>query len=401
MFFPMSSVIAHVSHPLEVAKVLRARGHEIVFAGQRKDMKRSRFRVVEEEGFRIVHADEPNFDYIWDALMKWNVWALHIEFSRPWRWAPVEAIMESQIRAIKDEQPDVVIGAGTITMSNVAYAMKLPALNLHNAYLIDRILSRPYFRYWWMGYDRFHFAGPRGRVYKRCGVKPARAVDVYRSAPLLSPDLPGLYRTGRYLHNVRQVGPILFDFPAPLPEWFDELEDGTPNVYVTMGSTGRFDSFLRKSFAQFAAMPYRFVVTTAGQIAEDTMRNAPANFRFTKYAPGARILPHCAAMIFHGGNGSMYQALAAGVPMLSIPTHYEQEMNTKIAVRAGFCKRLPPRKAGTDALSRALREVLETDRYRAAAMRIAERVRSTNGAANAADICEQIAEAGVPAGAGL
>ena len=87
--------------------------------------------------------------------------------------------------------------------------------------------------------------------------------------------------------------------------------------------------------------------------------------------------------------------------MLAIPTHYEQEMNTRTAVRAGFCKRLSPRKAGTDALSSALRDVLETDGYRAAAMAYAERVRTTNGAVTAANICEQIAEAGVPTGAGL
>ncbi|MBM3290223.1 MAG: hypothetical protein FJY92_08740, partial [Candidatus Hydrogenedentes bacterium] len=337
----------------------------------------------------------------WDALMKWGALALYIEFGRPARFAPLDVIMESQIRAIEQEQPDMVIGAGTLTMSSVAYTLGLPALNIHNAYMIDFILKRPYFRYWWHLYDIFHFYLRRRRVYKRHGVKPKRAIAVYRSIPMLSPDLPGLYETCRYFHNARQIRPILFDYPAPLPEWFGELDDGTPNVYITMGSTGRFDSFLRGAFDQLARLPYRFVVTTAGQIGDGTMRSAPANFRFAKYAPGAQLLRHCSAMVFHGGNGSMYQALAEGVPMLAIPTHYEQEMNTYHAGRAGFCKRLSPRKSGSPALARAVRELVETDTYRAAAQRYAGQVRATNGAVNAADICEQVAEAGVPAGAGL
>ena len=402
MFFPMGSVIAHVSHATETAKVLRARGHEVVFAGElAAGARRSRLHVAEQEGFRVVHADEPDFDYIWDALMKWGAAALYVEFGRPNRWAPLDRIMESQIRAIEDEAPDMVVGAGALTMSNVAYTLGLPALNIHNAYIIDFILSRPYFRYWWMGYDRFHFKAVRRRVYRKHGVKPVRATDLYRSVPLLSPDLPGLYATCAYLHNVRQVGPILFDFPAPLPEWYGELDDGTPNVYITMGSTGRFDSFLRKAFGELGRLPYRFIVTTAGQVGDDTVESAPANFRFATYAPGAQLLRRCSAMVFHGGNGSMYQALAEGVPMLAIPTHFEQEMNTRNAVRAGFCKRLSPRKAGAPALARAVRDLIENGSCRDAARRYAERVRSTNGAVNTADICEQTADAGIPAGSGL
>jgi len=401
MFFPMSSVLAHVSHALEVARVLRSRGHDVVIAGSHGNGGRSRLNLVEQDGFRVVDADEPDFDHVWNALLKWRFLGLYIEFSRPQRWAPFETIMESQIRAIKDEQPDVVIGTGALTMSNAAYAAGVPALNIHNAYMINFVFSHLYFRYWWLWYDWKFLSGQRQRVYKRYGVKPVRATDPYRSVPLLSPDLPGLYETCPYFHNVQQIGPILFDFPAPLPEWFGELDDGTPNVYVTMGSTGRFDSFLKNAFQHLARLPYRFIVTTAGQIAEETMRLAPANFRFAKYAPGAELLRHCSALVFHGGNGSMYQALAAGVPMLAIPTHYEQVLNSNIGIRAGFCKRLPARKAGTPALARAIQDVIENGAYRNAATRLAETVRNTNGAVKAADLCERAAEAGVPAGAVL
>lgn len=401
MFFPMSSVLAHVSHALETAKVLRARGHDVVFAGSTKENSRSRWSVVEREGFRVVEAGEPDFEYLWDALLKWGYLGLYIEFSRPKKWMPFGPIMESQVRAIKDEQPDVVIGAGALTMTSSAYAAGVPSLNIHNAYLIDFVLRHLYFRYWWLWYDWKFLAPQRLPVYKRYGKKPVRAMDLYRSVPLLSPDLPGLYETCAYFSNARQIGPILFDFPAPLPEWFGELDDGTPNVYITMGSTGRMDSFLRQAYEHLAKLPYRFVVTTAGQATEETVRMAPQNFRFAKYAPGAELLRHCAGLVFHGGNGSMYQALAAGVPMLAIPTHYEQVLNSNFAVRGGFCARLRMRKARTPALACAIRDIVEDPKYREAARRMQDIVRITNGATAAADACEHAAEAGVPTGSDL
>ncbi len=391
MFFPMTSVIAHSSHALETAKVLRARGHDVVFAGRLADQGRSRTHMIEDNGFRIVHAEEPNFEYIWDAILKWGFAGMYIEFSRPRKWADFDAIMESQIRAIKDEQPDAVIGCGALTISNAAYVAGVPALNIHNAYMVDFVLRHAYFRYWWHWYDWNFLAPQRRAVYKRHGVKPVRAIDLYRGAPLLSPDIPGLYETSRYFHNAKQIGPILFDFPAPLPEWFGELDDGTPNIYITMGSTGSFDSFLKRSYRALSTLPYRFIVTTAGQVSDDTLRNSPKNFRFTKYAPGAELLRHCAAMIFHGGNGSMYQALAAGVPMLAIPTHVEQVLNSRIAARAGFCKWILKQRATTAGFAGVVRDIVENNRYRDAARKYADEVRTMNGAVNAADECERIA----------
>jgi len=106
-------------------------------------------------------------------------------------------------------------------------------------------------------------------------------------------------------------------------------------------------------------------------------------------------------MVFHGGNGSMYQALSAGVPMVAVPTHFEQTLNTRIAVRNGFCIKLSQAAACTPRLAQAIRELAENPSYTEAARRLAPRVRSMDGSACAADLIERVAAEAIPAGAAL
>jgi MGT family glycosyltransferase len=195
------------------------------------------------------------------------------------------------------------------------------------------------------------------------------------------------------------TGPILFDYPAPMPEWIDELDDGTPNVYITMGSTGVVYDAVRASFEALAKLPYRFIVTTGGQVNRDAFGDIPRNFRVTAFAPGNAILARARALVFHGGNGSMYQALQHGVPMLAIPTHNEQRINARIAERHGFCRLLEFRRAQNGELRDAIVSVVENESSRSAAQRMAESVRASNGAATTAERIERIAREGKPAGA--
>ena len=92
-----------------------------------------------------------------------------------------------------------------------------------------------------------------------------------------------------------------------------------------MDRPGLLDPLLQRSYPALAKTSYRFIVTTSGQVSEATMVAAPPNFRFARHAPGSKLLERSAALVFHGGNGTMYQALAAGVPMLALPSHLEQD----------------------------------------------------------------------------
>src|SRR5262249_55701895 len=53
----------------------------------------------------------------------------------------------------------------------------------------------------------------------------------------------------------------------------------------------------------------------------------PANIQIARYIPQSAVLPHCAAVVSHGGSGSVTGALAHGLPMVVIPMGADQPLN--------------------------------------------------------------------------
>ncbi|MCC6489183.1 MAG: hypothetical protein IT364_16910 [Candidatus Hydrogenedentes bacterium] len=401
VFFPLGYVLAHISRCLEIGKELRARGHEVVFAGDDSSHPRSRLHLAKEAGFRLERVREPFHPYGWDRFVRHGWTASAVDLIRLGNWVPLQGIIEDQVELMRKEKPDLVVGDASISVSTAAYIARTPAACIMNAYASHFLSPQSPFHLIIPWYDRFLLAPKRKGAYEKFGVKPLDALSLLRSIPLISPDLPELYDPPSYFPHYHTVGPIWAEHPGPLPDWIGELEDGTPNVYVTMGSTGLLDAFLRRTFPVLGKAPYRFIVTTGGQASEETVRSAPANFRITRYAPGTEILKRSQALIFHGGNGTMYQALLAGVPMISLPSHLEQDVITRIAVSKGFCIRMKARRVSPQRLLENLKEVAENPSYREAARRFSEPIRAANGVARAADVLEQWAREGKPAGCGL
>ena len=97
----------------------------------------------------------------------------------------------------------------------------------------------------------------------------------------------------------------------------------------------------------------------------------------------------------------MYQGLAHGLPMLALPATLEQAINAGVCVARGFALKMRPRRVKGEALAANLRRLLANGRYREAAQSYIDPVRNARGAERAADILEQTAREGKPAGAVL
>ncbi len=399
VIFPLSWVMAHVGRTVEIAKVLRARGHEVVFAGEDGEHPKSRLGHAAAAGFPVVHVREPAWHWAWERFHERGGAVGLYDFCTSQRWAPLDEIVEDIIRVCREQQPDMIIGDSSVGVSTAGHILKLPAAGVMNAYNSFFFKPWSFWKFFLQNWDRFRFAPYRKRVYRNHGVPYVNAIELLRTIPLLSPDLPAFHQPGVDHPNWVAVGPILSEPPCDLPEWFGELNDGTPNVYITMGSTGLLEPLLRRCYDALGKAPYRFVVTTAGQVSEEGMALAPGNFRFARYAPGSRILEHCAAMVFHGGNGTLYQALAAGVPMVALPSHLEQKACLRIPLREGFVIQRKARKITGDQLVAAIDEVVNTPSYRDRAQRHGADVREARGAEKAADIILNTVRNGVPVGA--
>ena len=89
-----------------------------------------------------------------------------------------------------------------------------------------------------------------------------------------------------------------------------------------------------------------------------------------QYIPQEQLLPHCAAVVTHGGAGSMLGALAFGLPLLIVPQGADHFYNADRAVAAGAACKLMPERLTADSARDAVRMLLHDDTFRDAAQRI-------------------------------
>jgi MGT family glycosyltransferase len=170
--------------------------------------------------------------------------------------------------------------------------------------------------------------------------------------------------------NVCYVGPQLDDGVSAA--WDDPWAgaDDHPLVLVSLSSTVmRQEGLLQRTAEALGRLPVHAVVTT-GPAVDPAAISAPQNVSVRRWARHADVLPHCSAVVTHGGHGTVIKGLAAAVPLVVVPLGREQPGNAARVVHAGAGVRVA-KNAGTAALQAAIAQVLDDHRYRAAARRMA------------------------------
>ena len=136
---------------------------------------------------------------------------------------------------------------------------------------------------------------------------------------------------------------------------------------------------------------------TTGPAVDPAVISAPDNVTVTRWARHADVLPHCSAVITHGGHGTVMKALIAGVPLVLVPLGRDQPDNAGRVVHAGAGIRLR-KNASARALQTAIGRVVDDSRYRAAARHMAARLASERDDNRVVDELEQVAARGPATG---
>jgi UDP:flavonoid glycosyltransferase YjiC (YdhE family) len=158
-----------------------------------------------------------------------------------------------------------------------------------------------------------------------------------------------------------QINKTMQDFEDFIADRLPGIRHGMPLVYVTMGSSGTTELFL-KVFEALIGKPYRVAVTSGSQFENQILGRAlagrihefpklsrfiknntlelPTNFFIIPLYPGSLICEQAQMEINHGGSGSVYQAIERGIPMIMIATHADQEWCAEMAIENGFGVRL-------------------------------------------------------------
>ncbi|MFD4743065.1 activator-dependent family glycosyltransferase [Streptomyces virginiae] len=113
-----------------------------------------------------------------------------------------------------------------------------------------------------------------------------------------------------------------YNGPSAIPDWLRE-PPARPRVCLTLGRSfreivGGDRASVRALLDAVGDLDVEVVATlTAGQL--DTLTDVPGNVRVVDFVPLDILLPSCAAIVHHGGSGTVATALAHGVPQIMLP----------------------------------------------------------------------------------
>jgi UDP:flavonoid glycosyltransferase YjiC (YdhE family) len=262
----------------------------------------------------------------------------------------LERYVADERRVLEQVKPDVVIGDFRLSL-----AVSAPLAKVHCASLINAYWSPYAVRESWpvpdhpivrlVGVERAekyfpqalpkvfgHFAAPLDSVRRRHGL-PAFASLAHQLCfgdSVLYPDIAELCPLEAAPSSHHFLGAVDWSPRATLPETLASSAD-LPLVYVTLGSSGDV-AVLPTVLEGLDGLPIRCALATAGRV---TPSRVPSNVLLADYLPGALVARRSRFVITNGGSSTGYQALAAGVPVLGIPSNLDQYLAMQAITRAG------------------------------------------------------------------
>ncbi len=224
---------------------------------------------------------------------------------------------------------------------------------------LPRWAPRPLGRLYWRLLDLgggLALGGALNGLRAELGLEPVRRVFRWWVSPDLAIGLfPGWYAPPQpdWPAQLRVAGFPMFEGLAggpPVAEALSFCRAGDPPVVFTFG-TGMMhaaDLFRESAEACLAAGVRGVLLTRQPDQLPDAL---PDSIRHFEYVPLRQLLPHCAAIVHHGGIGTVSKALASGVPQLIIPHAWDQLDNAQRVVRLGAGRVLRRGRARADRLA--------------------------------------------------
>ena len=149
-----------------------------------------------------------------------------------------------------------------------------------------------------------------------------------------------------------------------------------PFLYVTLGTIFNTESgdLLPRILAGVCALGLDVVVTVGRTLDPAALGPQPDHVHIARHVPMPRLLPHCAAVVAHGGSGTVIGALAHGLPLVCVPLGADQPLNADRCAALGAGVALDALAASPEDFRLAAGAVLEQASYREAAARLQDEI---------------------------
>jgi UDP:flavonoid glycosyltransferase YjiC (YdhE family) len=139
------------------------------------------------------------------------------------------------------------------------------------------------------------------------------------------------------------------------------------------------------------------VVATTNRVAPQRPIEVPTNARLVEWLSYSQLMPAAAAIVSHGGHGTVARALGAGTPVLVCPIIGDMSETAMRVDWAGAGLSLPWRLCRPAPLRWALRRLLHEPSFTTKAEEIAAWGQENDGAARGAELVEELARREVAA----
>jgi MGT family glycosyltransferase len=413
----------HIHPNVAIAHALGTRGHEAGFYTGSSIME-----SLGDEGFRCFQFQHVNEAQVTDTVrtldaisLEWWTAARQKRLLGEWLLGTVEAQLCDLNEIVRRWRPDVLVSDPAMwgpllvlhetariplaIMSYVAACMlpgpEGPILGLPLPQARGRLdrLGRQLLR----SVARIVAADVRcaaNEIRVRHNLPPVRAsVTAFAGEmPLyLVPSTPAYDRQRSDLPpSVRYVGPCEWDNPGAVspPAWLTELPHDQPVVYVTEGTMhSKPPVLLRAALQGLQSLPVRVIATTGRHRDPDSLGlgSIPTNARVERWVPHSDLLPSTDVVVTTGGTGTVLATLSAGVPLVVVPTAWDQPENAWRIVESGAGIRVPARRCTPEAIRRAVDLVLHDQSFRRNARRVGSGFTKHGGASEAAELLEELA----------
>lgn len=143
--------------------------------------------------------------------------------------------------------------------------------------------------------------------------------------------------------NMIHVGPIaLRHWPYDHFDLDELMKRGLPIAVISFGTCVMNAAIVHRIVGLLLESGYQIIIAAGGQMAAHDTRPIDPRVTILNYARLTEIFPHASLVVTHGGQLTVFEALANEVPVLVMPFQPEQAHNGVCLERIGCGARLIP-----------------------------------------------------------
>jgi MGT family glycosyltransferase len=170
-----------------------------------------------------------------------------------------------------------------------------------------------------------------------------------------------------------------------------------PTVYATLGTVYNHAELLAMIVDGLASEPLNLIVTVGRDQDPASIDPHRPNVGVARWIPQHALLPRCAAVVTHGGYGTVTAALTHGCPLVLLPISADQPLNAAGCAALGVGLTVGPAERTPETIRSATTTVLTRPAHRDAARAVARQLQQRPGLDHGLDLLEALVATRAPA----